>query len=316
MTVPDLARLERVDLRQAWLSEPADFTPWLARAENLALLAESLGIALELDSTEKSVGPFAADILCKNPITEQWVLIENQLEPTDHTHLGQVITYAAGLDAVTVIWIAGKFVEEHRAALDWLNEITSQGVNFFGVEIELWRIGDATALAPKFNLVSKPNSWSKQVAKGPREGRKWDEASFFAALGERLPAAVSPARAILAWAKEKMPDLWWGEGHKDGAFYPGLHVGSDWHMIVCAWTYGRLEFQFERMKYRPVFDKPDKRLELLRKLNDEVGLNISVAKIDLRPSVELATFNDPGKLQALFAVLDWYVAEIRGSDGE
>lgn len=197
MAVPNLSRLRRVELREAWKNQSADFTPWLAHEENLALLSESLGIPLELEATEKSVGPFAADILCKDPINEQWVLIENQLEQTDHTHLGQIITYSAGFSAVTMIWIAGTFVEQHRAALDWLNEITSEGTNFFGVEVELWRIGDSEQMAPKFNIVSKPNAWSKQVPKAARESREWNEEAFFAALEERVPAAVGPARAIL-----------------------------------------------------------------------------------------------------------------------
>ena len=310
MAIPDLARLASINLREAWVSEPADFTPWLARKENLELLGESLGIPLELESTEQSVGPFAADILCRDPLSEQWVLIENQLAQTDHTHLGQIITYAAGLNAVTVIWIASKFVEQHRAALDWLNEITSEGTNFFGVEVELWRIGASPQMAPKFNIVSKPNAWSKQVPKVRRSGRKWDESSFFAALADRVPDAVAPARAMLTWAQEKMPDIWWGEGAQDGSFYAGLQVGSHRHLAFCVWTYGRLEFQFERMKYRPVFDDRDKRLELMRKLNDQAGLGLSEKRVDLRPSVGLVTLNDLTKRQAFFEVLDWYVDEI------
>jgi hypothetical protein len=90
------------------------------------------------------------------------VLIENQLERTDHNHLGQLLTYAAGLDAVTVVWVAARFTEEHRAALDWLNNATTSEFNFFGLEIELWRIGDSP-MAPKFNVVSKPNDWSKSI---------------------------------------------------------------------------------------------------------------------------------------------------------
>jgi len=90
------------------------------------------------------------------------VLIENQLENTDHKHLGQLLTYAAGLDAVTIVWIADKFTDEHRAAVDWLNKITSDRFNFFGLEIELWRIGNSP-LAPKFNVVSKPNDWSRNI---------------------------------------------------------------------------------------------------------------------------------------------------------
>lgn len=157
-----LGRLESVDLRSIWTSESSDFTPWLAQAENLVLLGDAIGIELELEAQEKNVGPFRADILCKDTATGQWVLVENQLERTDHTHLGQLLTYAAGLKAVTIVWVALRFTEEHRAALDWLNEITDDRFNFFGLEIEAWRIG-ASEPAPKFNVISKPNDWSRSV---------------------------------------------------------------------------------------------------------------------------------------------------------
>ena len=116
-----LGRLESVEPRDVWSSESEDFTPWLAQAENLKLLGETIGLDLELEAQEKDVGPFRADILCKETSSDDWVLIENQLERTDHTHLGQLLTYAAGLKAVTVVWVARIFTEEHRAALDWLN---------------------------------------------------------------------------------------------------------------------------------------------------------------------------------------------------
>ncbi len=157
-----LGRLEKVDLRTYWEREDTDFTPWLAEEDNIKLLSESIGLDLEVEAQEKEVGPFRADILCKDIGSDHWVLIENQLERTDHTHLGQLLTYAAGLNAVTIVWIASRFTEEHRATLDWLNEITNEDFNFFGLEIELWRIGDS-AIAPKFNLASHPNDWSKTV---------------------------------------------------------------------------------------------------------------------------------------------------------
>ena len=165
MNEPPLGRLERVnDLREAWATEDQDFTPWLARPENLAVLAETLGLELETEAQEKKVGLFRADILCKEVGSDAWVLIENQLERTDHTHLGQLMTYAAGLDAVTVIWIAASFTDEHRAALDWLNGITDERFRFFGLEVELWRIGESPP-APKFNIVSKPNDWSRSITR-------------------------------------------------------------------------------------------------------------------------------------------------------
>ena len=159
-----LGRLEKIELRKQWKKEDTDFTPWLALEENIELLSETIGIELEVQGQEENVGPFRADILCKDTASNHYVLVENQLEKTDHTHLGQLMTYAAGLDAVSIVWIAKKFTEEHRAALDWLNRITDDTFNFFGIEIELFKIGDSN-VAPMFNLVSKPNDWAKSVRK-------------------------------------------------------------------------------------------------------------------------------------------------------
>ena len=159
-----LGVLTKVDIRKFWEDEARNFTPWLADEENIRLLGETIGVELEVEAQERNVGPFRADILCKDTVTDSWVLIENQLERTNHTHLGQLLTYAAGLNAVTVVWIAKHFRDEHRAALDWLNEITDEEFSFFGLEIELWQIGDSP-MAPKFNVVSHPNDWTKTVSR-------------------------------------------------------------------------------------------------------------------------------------------------------
>lgn len=159
-----LGRLERVDLRMAWADEANEFTPWLASEDNITLLGETIGVDLEVEGTERGVGPFRADILCRDSTTSHWVLIENQLERTDHLHLGQLLTYAAGLQAVTIVWIAARFTEEHRATLDWLNDITDESFQFFGLEVELWRIGDSIS-APKFNVISAPNDWTRTISK-------------------------------------------------------------------------------------------------------------------------------------------------------
>jgi hypothetical protein len=124
-----LGKLQRVDLREVWETEDRDFTPWLAREEHLSILAETIGLDLEFEAQEKDVGPFRADILCKNMDDDSWVLIENQVERTDHKHLGQLLTYAAGLQAVTIVWVASKFTDEHRATLDWLNLITNDNLD-------------------------------------------------------------------------------------------------------------------------------------------------------------------------------------------
>lgn len=155
----NLGKLERISLRKAWAHEAGEFTPWLAQVDNLILLAETLGIdELELVGTEHPVGDFKVDILCSDNGGK--VIIENQLEKTNHTHLGQILTYAAGVGARKVIWVAESFRTEHVAALEFLNQHTTDELDFFAVEIELWRIGDSP-MAPSFNVVVKPNDWAK-----------------------------------------------------------------------------------------------------------------------------------------------------------
>lgn len=151
-----------MSIREIWQTEPQGFTPWLASAENLPLLGEAIGLQLETRSTEESVGDFRADIVCQSRPEGGLVLIENQFDQTDHTHLGQILTYAAGLEAVTLVWIAERFRDEHRAAIDWLNQKTPEEINLFALEIELWRIADSP-VAPKFNVVCRPNEWTRHV---------------------------------------------------------------------------------------------------------------------------------------------------------
>jgi len=156
-----LGRLAEVNLRDVWKSEPYDFTPWLAEPENLQFLAESLELpGFELVRTEHPVDAYSADIVCKIVDSDHFVLIENQLEKTDHVHVGQILTYAAKFDARVIVWIAQKFTEAHRAALDWLNYISDDQYGFFGVEVRAVRIG-ASDIAPLFNVVAKPNEWTK-----------------------------------------------------------------------------------------------------------------------------------------------------------
>ena len=210
MTALQLGRLERHDLRNIWTNEATDFTPWLAQPENLAMLGETLGLELELEAQEKAVGPFRADILCRDVGNDHWVLIENQLERTNHGHLGQLLTYASGLEAVTIVWVAAHFAEEHRATLDWLNKITDDSFRFFGLEVELWRIGNSLA-APKFNIVSKPNDWSHAVTQAARAIDEADlsetrvlQRNYWAALNTVLDVAGGP----VAGNKKPQPQAW------------------------------------------------------------------------------------------------------------
>ena len=185
----NLSKLEQVALREAWKHEATEFTPWLAEQDNLDTLAQALGISeLELVATEHWVGDFKLDILCTDG--DQQVVIENQLAETDHKHLGQILAYAAGVSARKVIWIAESFRLEHIAALQYLNDNTTDDLRFFGVQIELWRIGDSP-LAPKFEVVVKPNDWVKTGREQARAAAsasptKQLQLKFWTALIERL----------------------------------------------------------------------------------------------------------------------------------
>ena len=146
------------DLRKVWPNEAQDFTPWLAK--HLDLLGDALGISLELEEKESPVGTFSLDILAHDQDSNETVVIENQLEQSNHDHLGRLITYASGKDAKYIVWIVKDAREEHRAAIEWLNKITDDTIGFFLVEVQLWKIDDSK-LAPKFEVVEQPNGWSK-----------------------------------------------------------------------------------------------------------------------------------------------------------
>lgn len=157
-----LDHLKKVELRKVWPHEALDFTKWLSSPANLNMLGEAVGVELELIETESSVGSFNVDIYAQEAGTGRKVIIENQLEETNHDHLGKVITYAAGKGAQVIVWVVSHARDEHRQAIEWLNEQTDNDFGFFLVEIELWTIGDSKP-APRFNVVEQPNEWTKAL---------------------------------------------------------------------------------------------------------------------------------------------------------
>ncbi|MBS4760876.1 MAG: DUF4268 domain-containing protein [Clostridium sp.] len=159
-----LGKLKKIDLREAWKHEALDFTQWLAKDENLALLSEEIGVDINLIETEANVGSFNVDIFAEDSNGRK-IVIENQLESTNHDHLGKIITYASGYNAEIIIWIVKDVRNEHKQAIDWLNEHTDEKINFFAIKLELWQI-DGSPYAPKFQIISKPNEWAK-IMKAP-----------------------------------------------------------------------------------------------------------------------------------------------------
>ena len=191
MTDVTFGRLIDLPLREAWRHEALEFTPWLA--ENIDHLSEAIGIPLELTGQEVRVESFAADILARNQHDDSVVLIENQLEQTDHTHLGQIMTYLAGLEAQTVVWIAPEFRQPHLSAIRWLNEHTADGFSFFAVKARVVRIGNSP-YAPIFEIVEKPNDWDRALIRKSRavtrdSGISERREAFWGAYLEKHPKA-------------------------------------------------------------------------------------------------------------------------------
>lgn len=157
-----LGKLQEIDIRKVWQHEQYYFSKWLANPENIQELGDTLNLSLTDVETEKFVGNYRCDILCKDELTGKIVLIENQLESTNHDHLGKIITYASGLDASVVIWIVASARQEHASAIEWLNKHTGDDLSFFLVEVHAYKIGDSDP-APQFKIIEQPNDFAKSV---------------------------------------------------------------------------------------------------------------------------------------------------------
>ena len=157
-----LGKIKEVDIRSVWPHEQYDFSKWLAEEENIRTLGEEMNLSLTDVNTEQFVGSYRCDIICKDELTGKSVLIENQLDQTNHDHLGKIITYASGLDASVVVWIVAKARAEHASAIEWLNKHTDDEISFFLIEVHAYTIGDS-APAPMFKIVEQPNDFAKTV---------------------------------------------------------------------------------------------------------------------------------------------------------
>jgi hypothetical protein len=157
-----LGKLKLIDLRSVWKNEEYDFSKWMSEQENFQLLCDELGFQLIVKETEASVGRYSVDLLATEDGTDNVAIIENQLEATDHDHLGKLLTYAAGLNASYIIWVASEIRDEHLNAIEWINENTNDNKNFFLVKIEMWQIDNSNP-SPKFTVVAKPNDFAKNM---------------------------------------------------------------------------------------------------------------------------------------------------------
>ena len=291
-----IARLTPVNLREVWPNEAADFTPWLA--DNLDGLSEALGIDLELERIEAPVGSFSVDILARDVNENRTVVIENQLEATNHDHLGKVLTYAAGYNADVMVWIVREFRDEHRQALDWLNQRTGEGTEFYGVVVKAVRIGDSPA-AFIFDVVAQPSTFRKSNVARIDNATGQAYLTFWQGIVDRLRDSHR-----LTNSRKSTSDSWkyFAVGVKDISYEvafsktdarTGLWLGSP-----------------DRRRNKAIFD----RLRDYRGLEEAFGESLDWERLDGYKSSRIAmhlpgkTINDPP--EALAHTADWMVSTI------
>ena len=216
MATTRFTQLSDAPVRDAWPDEARDFTPWLF--DNIDFLSKVLGIELKAIATEKAVDSFSVDIVAEDSRTGEHVLIENQLETSDHRHLGQILTYLAGIKAKTVVWIARDFRDAHRSAVRWLNEHTDDDFAFFAVRLRVVRIGDSP-FAPVFDVVEQPNDWDMTI--GPKIVEAKSQLTrlrhrFWSRYLEKYPGVFAPSRHSNVWVP--VPS--------DGEVVLSMYVGS------------------------------------------------------------------------------------------
>lgn len=275
-----VGRLQRIDAREVWLHEAHEFTPWLHA--NIDVLADALGFDIEATGVEVPVGAFAVDIVGKTTPEGRPVIVENQLAPTDHSHLGQLLTYAAGLEAAVIVWLSPQVRDEHRQVLDWLNSHTVEGIDFFGVELELLRIDDSPA-APHFNVVAQPNEWAKSTREAgaavvSERGRRYQQ------LFEQLLDDFKRARPGLTSTSRVGPDSWLGFT----AGRPGMSF------VWAITNRGRIRVELyidtgTRDANKALFDALQIRSAELERLLDT---ELSWERLDNRKASRVATYHD------------------------
>lgn len=268
-----------MNAREVWQHEAFDFTPWLA--ENIGLLGNALGMDLELTGIEAPVGDFSVDLVAKDLGSGGQIVIENQLTATDHDHLGKLITYAAGVDAQTIVWLADTIREEHRQALDWLNQRMDVQTRFFGVVIEVLQIDDSKP-ALNFKIVVFPNEWRKATQRQrtmPASGRSEKYRAFYQTLIDYLRENHRFTGARLG-----QPQNWY-------SFASG-YSGVGYSLFFTSGNKVRAEVSLNHRdanRNHFVFDALQKEAQ---KLGDEFGEQLEWERVDDRKGSRIGVYTD------------------------
>jgi hypothetical protein len=285
----DFGEIKQVSIKDIWPNEATDFTPWLA--ENVESLGKALGMELEFQDREADVGKFSLDILAKDLGTGRTVVIENELKETDHDHLGKLLTYAGGFDAGVLVWIATQLRDEHRKALEWLNEHTGPDIDCFGVVIEVFRI-DNSRPAFNFKPVVFPNEWQKDA--GGRTSTKSPKAEAYRNYFQGLIDALRTKHKFTG-AKVGQPQNWYSfASGVNGIIYSNAFVQGK---RVRAEVYIDLQ---DKEKNKALFDKLLARKESIEK---EYGSDLSWERLDDKRASRISVYRD-GEIDSPTTTLD------------
>ena len=293
--------LNKVGLREIWPHEASDFTPWLA--ENIDELGKALGMDLELIEQEASVGDFSLDILAKDLGTSRSVIVENQLTQTDHDHLGKLITYAAGFDASIVIWVSDSIREEHRQAMDWLNQRTDSETSFFGVVVEVIKIDDSKP-AFNFKLVASPNEWQKNKKRQTQRTSVSTKGEKYQNYFQNLIDDLRDIHRFTS-AKAGQPQNW----YSFSSGVSGITYGANFSQGGKARAELYIDLgDHEKNKY--VFDQL---FNMKGEIEDSLGQEISWERLDNKRASRLALYID-GSIEEsdseLEKVKNWHIEQL------
>lgn len=272
-----LATLERLDPRKVWNGEAKEFTPWLR--DNISILSEAVGLDLEVIESEGAVGDFKVDIVAKDLGSGRTVVIENILGPTDHEHLGKLLTYAAGRNARAAILIAIDFRDEHANTLEWLNEISKGDPLFFGVKVEVLRIENSPP-APDFQVVVEPKEWNADVTPDLSPKQKAYQ-EFFTSLVQK----VRERRPGFTSATKGLPQNWFS--------FPAGRAGFSYSVSFAKQSRMRVELYIDvgdAPKNKSAFDRLRSQREAIE---NEIGRKLEWERLEERRACRIAAYFEP-----------------------
>ena len=271
-----LGKIKEVDIRSVWPHEQYDFSKWLAEEENIRALGEEMNLSLTDVDTERFVGSYRCDIICKDELTGKSVLIENQLEQTNHDHLGKIITYASGLDASVVVWIVAKARDEHASAIEWLNKHTDDDLSFFLIEVHAYTIGDS-APAPMFKIVEQPNDFAKTVKsiahKGELNETQTNRIQFWTQFNDVIEQRGKPFNK-----RKATPDHWYAVAIGSSQCHISIDLVNKEHRIrVGVWVSDNKEL------YDCFYEHKDE-------IEDSAGCNFVWDRLDNKKAAIICTY--------------------------